>query len=401
MASIDDRWNGARTGPGRRWRVRYRTPAGESRSKSFDLRRDAEEFVTGLRVALRDNAFVDPARSKVTVGEMAEKWKAAKINLKPSTRSRYIDVLDTHVLPRWERTPIARVEHEDVQAWIAELVAAGQSPGSVRKIVGVLGGVLQLAVRSKRLTANPTVDLELPAMQKAEKKYLTADQVEVLAAAAGAPAPGRPRRTTDAALAQYTLVVYLLAYCGPRWSELAALDVASVNLMRRRIRIHRAVVEVDGGLLAWGPPKNGEARTLPIPKFLVDPLRDHMAGKAPTDLVFTSPEGGVLRNRNARRAWFDRAAVLAGVQGLTPHELRHTAASLAVSTGANVKAVQRMLGHKSAVVTLDTYADLFDDDLERVADRLDDLREAARVSQMCPSGQVVSLDGVDWTVVGQ
>ena len=52
---------------------------------------------------------------------------------------------------------------------------------------------------------------------------------------------------------------------------------------------------------------------------------------------------------------------------VTPHDLRHTAASLAISAGANVKAVQRMLGHASAAMTLDTYADLFDDDLDLVA----------------------------------
>ncbi len=56
------------------------------------------------------------------------------------------------------------------------------------------------------------------------------------------------------------------------------------------------------------------------------------------------------------------------------HDLRHTAASLAVSAGANVKAVQRMLGHESAALTLDIYADLFDDDLDTVADALDAAR---------------------------
>jgi len=60
-----------------------------------------------------------------------------------------------------------------------------------------------------------------------------------------------------------------------------------------------------------------------------------------------------------------------GVAGLTPQELRHTAAGLAVSAGANVKAVQRMFGHASAVMTPDRYADLFDDDLDAVAERLD------------------------------
>lgn len=56
---------------------------------------------------------------------------------------------------------------------------------------------------------------------------------------------------------------------------------------------------------------------------------------------------------------------------MTIHDLRHTAASLAISSGANVKAVQRMLGHASAAMTLDTYADLFDDDLDAVSDALD------------------------------
>ncbi|NYJ24881.1 integrase [Leifsonia shinshuensis] len=57
---------------------------------------------------------------------------------------------------------------------------------------------------------------------------------------------------------------------------------------------------------------------------------------------------------------------------MTPHDLKHTAATLAVSAGANVKALQRMLGHKSAAMTLDTYADLFEDDLAAVADRLNE-----------------------------
>ena len=106
-----------------------------------------------------------------------------------------------------------------------------------------------------------------------------------------------------------------------------------------------------------------------------------MTGKSREDLVFTTANGAPLRNRNARRDWFDAAAAAMGEPGLTPHELRHTATSLAVSAGANVKAVQRMLGHASAALTLDTYADLFDDDLDQVADRLDALkRSSAEIS---------------------
>ena len=79
----------------------------------------------------------------------------------------------------------------------------------------------------------------------------------------------------------------------------------------------------------------------------------------------------VLRNSNFRPRFFDPAAERCGLAGLTPHDLRHTAASLAIQAGANVKVVQQMLGHASAAMTLDIYAGLFADNLDEVADRLD------------------------------
>ena len=82
--------------------------------------------------------------------------------------------------------------------------------------------------------------------------------------------------------------------------------------------------------------------------------------------------------RNWRRRVFDPSLKSAALGELTPHELRHTAASLTVAAGANVKAVQRMLGHGSAAMTLDVYSGLFDGDLDAVADRLDVASQAAR-----------------------
>jgi integrase len=134
--------------------------------------------------------------------------------------------------------------------------------------------------------------------------------------------------------------------------------------------IAESVTEVNGRAV-FGTPKTHHRRSVPVPRFLIDPLKDRIAGRHRDELVFTSPGGGVLRNNNFRRRVFDRAARGVGLAGLTPHELRHTAASLAVAEGANVKAVQRMLGHASAAMTLDVYADLFEDDLDQVADRLD------------------------------
>ena len=132
-----------------------------------------------------------------------------------------------------------------------------------------------------------------------------------------------------------------------------------------------AFSEVRGELIE-GTPKNHQRRSVPIPRFLVDEPAANVAGKGKGELVFTAPNGGPLRNTNFRPRIFQPAADSVGLPGLTPHDLRHTAASLAIAAGANVKAVQQMLGHASASTTLDVYAGLFGDDLDAVATRLDE-----------------------------
>lgn len=133
---------------------------------------------------------------------------------------------------------------------------------------------------------------------------------------------------------------------------------------------------------------------MPLPRFLVEPMATQTAGRADDELVFTSPAGEVLRNNNFRRRVFDRAAESVGLADLTPHELRHTAASLAVAEGANVKAVQRVLGHASAAMTLDVYADLFEDDLDQVAGRLDQAAARAAADSVRADGVGPDLDAV-------
>jgi integrase len=140
--------------------------------------------------------------------------------------------------------------------------------------------------------------------------------------------------------------------------EATAVRVRRVDLMRRRIEVVHTAIELNGEV-TYGSPKTHQRRSVPIPRSLVDELARHVAGKDPEDLVFTTLRGEVMRNHNFRSRVFKPAAEAIGVPGLTPHDLRHTAASLAVQAGANVKTVQRMLGHASAAMTLDVYAGLF------------------------------------------
>jgi integrase len=146
------------------------------------------------------------------------------------------------------------------------------------------------------------------------------------------------------------------------------------------------------GVQTWGTPKGHERRSVPIPRFLVDDLARHVADRAPGDLVFTGMKGGALRAQVFRHAAFNAAAEAIGAEGLHPHELRHTAASLAIAAGADVKVVQQMLGHKSATMTLDLYGHLFPDRLDEVADALDTAARAiAGVYPLCTEADVVNL----------
>ena len=103
----------------------------------------------------------------------------------------------------------------------------------------------------------------------------------------------------------------------------------------------------------------------------------HIRGKHPDSLIFESARGRALRASNFRVRVFVPARAATGLGALHPHELRHTAASLAIDCGANVKLVQSMLGHKSATLTLDLYGHLFADQHDTVADAMDAAARAA------------------------
>jgi hypothetical protein len=83
--------------------------------------------------------------------------------------------------------------------------------------------------------------------------------------------------------------------------------VSSIDFLRRRLVVAEAMIEVHGHLV-WGAPKSHEARSVPIPRVLFDDLAAQVEGKYRNDLAFTTAKGAPLRNRNARRPWFDDAA---------------------------------------------------------------------------------------------
>ena len=235
---------------------------------------------------------------------------------------------------------------------------------------GVLAGILDVAVHDRRILSNPARGINLPRKLKKEHRYLTHAEVGRLADNSG----------------KHKFLVLVFTYTGLRWGEAIGLRVRDIDPTRKRFNVSVNAVEV-GGKIEVGTPKSHKRRSVAYPAFLSDQVAASCEGKAPDDLIFSDEFGNYLRRTRVSegsRSWFKTALVKSNLEPMTLHDLRHTAASLAISSGANVKAVQRMLGHASAAMTLDTYADLFDDDLDAVAHSLDQARTASNVAEMLP-----------------
>ncbi|WP_349426902.1 site-specific integrase [Microbacterium sp. LWS13-1.2] len=283
--------------------------------------------------------------------------------LKPSSFRPLQSAWSKHVEPKWGSRSVGSIRHSEVQAWISS-IAGGST--TVRRAHGILAGILDVAVRDRRLARNVARDVDLPAKSRnARRHYLTHEQVQLLVDNSRHPA-----------------LVLFLAYTGLRWGEATALRIRHVDALRRRVKVEENAVKVSHEVHV-GSPKTHRSRSVPYPEFLSLPLAQLAEGKDRDDLLFGDGKTHVLLPAS-RNGWFTHAVHAAQEADptfprVTPHDLRHTAASLAVQAGTHVKAVQRMLGHASAAMTLDVYADLFDDDLDDVATRLDEAKCAAGV----------------------
>lgn len=378
-SGVEDRWTktvrdpdgnpqtvpSAAHGKGKRWRARYVDAEGREVAKGFTRKVDATQWLENVTSTIVTGTYVAPGAGTVSVDAMHDQWLKHQAHVKDSTKAARTSAWSVHVQNRWHDVAVADVQTSAIRAWVDQLRQDGAEAPTIENALGVLRMVLALAVEDRRIPRNPCDGVKAPRRKHSARAYLTHRQVAELAAA----------------MARDALVVKFLAYTGLRYGEMAALKVQSFDMLRRRVNIRESVTEVSGKLV-WSTPKNHERRSVPFPKFLVADLAARMQGKGREDLVFSAPAGGVLRIATFRTRVFNKAVdQLRGVDEdgepttdwprPTLHDLRHTAASLAISAGANVKAVQTMLGHKSAALTLDTYADLFPDDLEAVADAFD------------------------------
>lgn len=359
------------------WRVRFRTPENrQTQKRGFKTKREAELFAATVEVSKARGEYIGATAGRIRIGELGPLWlERQKGHMKPSGYRSYDSAWRNHVELRWAEVRIGDVRYSDVQSWVATL-AVDLSPSMIANTFSVLARILDDAVRDRLIASNPARGVKLPRRKPRHNTYLSADQLAELAREAG----------------RYESLVLTLGVGGMRWGEAAALRVSDVDFLRRRVRLHRNAVKV-GGEIVVGTLKSNKNRTVALPAFVIDALAAAAAGKGRDELLWPSASGGHLGPPSSVGSWLSgavkrcqdsadakRAKELRerpkeqpktpAFPRVTAHDLRHTAASLAISAGANPKVVQRMLGHASAAMTLDVYADLFESDVDAVAENV-------------------------------
>jgi integrase len=224
---------------------------------------------------------------------------------------------------------------------------------------------LDYAVDDCRLIAkNPAARTKFPPMRRTTHTYLTAREVADLAEACGDQGD----------------VVLILAYSGLRFGELTGLNVEDVDVEARRIRVRRSITQVGGRPVEGNPKSDAGRRSVPIPERLVPALKARLDNRPRGAPAITSPRGSRLGLENWKRSVNWKTAITKiGRDKMRVHDLRHTYASLSRRAGADLRLLQKAMGHASITVTAHTYADLFDDELDNIAaalDSLDDLSQS-------------------------
>lgn len=344
-----------------RWRARYRGPDGRERSKTFERRIDSERWLRARETAVGDGSWTDPARGALTVGEWCAAWLPTRRgDLRPSTLERLDQICRVHIVPRWGARRLSSVGNAEVRSWSVELQQGGLSPRSARKVLMTFRALLAAAVSDRRLAVNPADSVPLPSDDGEERDWMTLD---------GA------RELLSVLPVEHRIVVALGYFCGLRWGELTALRRRDVDVLRSRITVCRAAVQV-GGTVQFGSPKTrAGSRTVPVAPTIMKLICSHLEERVGSDgdaLVVASRTGGpVLRQNWVRRVWRPALAA-AGLPGtMVPHSMRHGYASWLVQAGFSVKEVSVWAGHSSVDVTLRIYSHVAELRGDDAAERLD------------------------------
>lgn len=349
MAGTRRRFGGLRQLPSKRWQANYTGPNGVlyKAPKTFSAKINAEGWLAdearlidlGLWSPPAERALLEERAKGTTFGVYAERWIGER-PLRPRTKNLYRSQLDRLILPTFDNRQLAGITTQDVRTWLAGLDEG--NPRQNQQTYQLFKTILGTANDDKLITENPA---NVRGMSKVSRKR----SIRVLN-------PNDIERLADAMAPESRASVLVAAWCGLRWGELSELRRADVATDGAAVTVSRGVVyDTASKAFNVGEPKTAAGRRrIVVPPHVREALSKHLdehVGPERDALLFPAPGGG--HQTNDRYAYhLSRAAAAVGIEGVTPHVLRHSGATLAAQAGATVAELMGRIGHTSPAMAL-------------------------------------------------
>jgi integrase len=362
--SVKQRKNGS-------WEFRYRDPEGVHRSRSFRRKSEAVAFENSVRDSIYRGIYQVPIDKKITVEEIYKQYLKSKRSLKPKSIEEIKTIWNHIISPTFAKTQASSINSERIYKWIDES-AFGDAPKTsayrMNKALGYFSRMMDFAIEHGYLAKNPLLrpngkQIKVKTVETNNRrltKALSSSELKELASHCG----------------ERKDMILLMGMCGLRWAEIVGLRVGDFSKGCEKLKISRTLSEI-GGIFHETTTKTGQDRIIFIPIHLAAMLRKRISKLNMDDLVFANDRGKPLHNSNFRTRVLLPGIKNAGVPKVTLNDLRHTAASIAISNGADITSVARMLGHSDTSMTLKRYSHFYDSNMLKLSQRMNELLEAS------------------------
>lgn len=324
-----------------------------------------KELTAKLRQSIEAYQGVElTEESRMTLGQWLEQWlKNIAPTIRPSTLNRYEGTVRNHIVPYIGDKPITQITEKDIQKLYDTLAHHGNrntgerlASGTIRGIHAMFHEAMGAAQQAGLIPQNPTEDIDAPKFSCKGKKVLTDEQLEKFMETIQ-----RDSVWCDFFYTELTTGLRRGEICGLKWEEF--------DEVHGTLKIRRTIHEEKGGkLTAWDTKTAAGTRTIHLSPSTAALLRGRKK-TALTEWIFPHPWKPEQPTRPS--AAYERMKVLlkeAGLPDLRFHDLRHTFATHALTSGVDVKTLSGILGHTRAAFTLDTYTHTTGDMQKRAAE---------------------------------
>jgi integrase len=315
------------------WQARYGAPDGSERSKRFDRKTDAENWIKANGADIARGLWVDPKAGQITFKVFANSWMDQRTDIRATTSAKWRGLLDRHILPALGDSHLRDVTPSQVRQWFATL--SQMYPSTAAGSYRLLSSIFRTAVDDEMIGRSPCRVKGAATERAAERPTLTIGELAI---------------AVDGTADHWKLAVLLASWCQLRRGEVLGLQRRDIDVLHGALFVRRTWSVVSGDGPRIGPPKTEAGlRKIAIPDNVTAALKHHLTrhvGPRPTDWLFPGEADGPAHPRSLNHAWAN-ARKAAKREDIRFHDLRHSGLTWAAATGASVAELMRRAGHRS------------------------------------------------------